>query len=78
MGSQNPLPNWTDPELLSSIELAFDATWPAIRARETCPDRDRIAELGIMLSRKLVELAADGVRDPLRMRQLALESFSPG
>ena len=30
-GSQ---PSWADPIVLASIELAFDPTWPVIRAHE--------------------------------------------
>jgi len=75
MGSQNPLPNWSDPELLVAIEQAFDATWPVLRAHETCADKARMADLSMKLSHKLIELAAEGIRDPQQLRKLALESF---
>jgi hypothetical protein len=34
-----------------------------------------MAELSMALSRRLVELAANGVTDPHELRRLALESF---
>ena len=75
MGSLDPPPSWSDPVVLAAIERAFDATWPLIRAREAGNDKARIAELSMMLNHKLVELAADGIRDPQQMRKMALESF---
>jgi hypothetical protein len=66
---------WSDPAVVAAIERAYDATWPVIRAREAGNDKARIAELSMMLNHKLVELAADGIRDPQRMRKMALESF---
>jgi hypothetical protein len=75
MGSTHPTPNWSDPKLLSALTRAFDATWPAIRADECDEDKPRIAELSMKLSRKLVELAANGVTDAEELRRLALETF---
>jgi len=51
--------------------------WPVIRGHECDEDKPRIAELSMELSRKLVELAANGVTDPQELRRLALETF-PG
>jgi hypothetical protein len=75
MGSFNPPSRWSDPVVLAAIEGAFDATWPVIRAHEAGNDKARIAELSMMLSHKLVELAADGVTDPQELRRRALETF---
>ena len=50
-------------------------TWPVIHAHETDDDKARFAELSMMLSHKLVELAADGVTDPQELRKLALTAF---
>jgi len=73
----DPLPNWSNPVLLAALEQAFDATWPVIRAHEAGNDKGRMAELSMSLSRRLVELAADGVTDPQELRRLALETFPP-
>ena len=75
MGSYTPS-SWPDPVVLAAIDQAFDTTWPVIRAHEAGYDKARIAELSMMLSHKLIELAADGVTDPQELRRLALETFS--
>jgi hypothetical protein len=62
--------------VLAAIERAFDATWPVIRAHEAGNDKARIAELSMMLSHRLVELAANGVTDAHELQRLALETFS--
>jgi hypothetical protein len=74
MGSHTT-PNWSDPKLLAALTRAFDATWPVIRAHECDEDKPRMAEISMELSRKLVELAANGVTDPQELRRLALETF---
>jgi hypothetical protein len=75
MGSLDTPPSWSDPIVLASIERAFDATWPVIRAHEAGVNKARMAELSMALSHKLVELAAQGVTDPEELRKLALEAF---
>lgn len=75
MGSRNPPSNWSDPELLSAIQQAFDASWSVIRAHQTNADKARMAELSMELSHKIIELAADGVKDPRELSELALDSF---
>jgi hypothetical protein len=75
MGSLDTPPSWSDPIVLASIERAFDATWPVIRAHEADANKARIAELTMALSHKLIELAADGITDPQELRRLALEAF---
>jgi hypothetical protein len=77
MDSFDPIPNWSDPVLLTALEQAFDATWPVIRAREGGNDKARTAELSMALNRRLVDLAATGVTDPQELRRLALETFFP-
>jgi hypothetical protein len=75
MGSLNPSPNWSDPIVLASIEGAFDAAWPVIRAHQAGANKARMAELSMALSHKLIELASEGVTDPQELRRLALEAF---
>ena len=75
MGSLTPSANWPDDAVLDAIDLAFDITWPVICAHEADKDKARIAELRMMLSHKLVALAADGVTDPQELRKLALNAF---
>jgi hypothetical protein len=74
--ANKPPPMWSDPVVLAAIERAFDSTWPVIGAHEAGNDKARIAELSMMLSHRLVELAANGVTDPQELQRLALEAFS--
>jgi hypothetical protein len=75
MGSVDTPPSWSDPILLASIERAFDAIWPVLRAHEAGANKARMAELSMALSHKLIELAAEGVTDPQELRRSALEAF---
>ena len=72
MRPQNPFDN---PKLLIELAQAFESIWLVIRAHEPLLDADRAKELSIKISRKLVELAADGVTDPAQLRKLTLESL---
>jgi len=64
-----------DPELLSAIQEAFDVAWPAIVAHQTNPDKARLTELETELSHQLIDLAANGLKDPRELSDLALDSF---
>ena len=75
MGSLDTPPPWFDPIVLASIEQAFDAASPVIRAHEAGANKARMAELSMALSHKLIELVAQGVTDPQELRRLALEAF---
>ena len=75
MGFPNPSSTFSDPELISAIQQAFDAAWPVILAHQTVPDKARLAELSMELSHKLIELAANGLTDPRELSDLALDSF---
>ena len=76
MGSLDPPPSWSDPDVLAAIERAFDSTWPVVRAHEAGANKARMAELSMALSHKLIELVSEGITDPQELRRLALESFS--
>jgi hypothetical protein len=53
MGTLDTPPSWADPIVLASIERAFDATWPVIRAHEAGANKARMNELSMALSHKL-------------------------
>jgi hypothetical protein len=72
MSPQNP---FDDPKLVTELAHTFESIWLVMRAHEPLLDADRAKELSIEISRKLVELAADGVTDPAQLRRLALESL---
>jgi hypothetical protein len=75
MGTLDTPPSWADPIVLTSIERAFDATWPVIRAHEAGANKARMNELSMALSHKLIELASEGITDPQELRRLALEAL---
>ena len=75
IGSLETPPSWADPIVLASIERAFDATWPVIRAHEAGVNKARMNELSMALSHKLIELASEGITDPQELRRLALEAL---
>ena len=72
MSPQNP---FDDPKLVTELAQTFEFIWLVMRAHEPLVDADRAKELSIEISRKLVELAADGVTDPAQLRRLTLESL---
>jgi len=71
MGSRNPPPNSYDhdPKTLEALGRAFDAT------RDPFRDLERDSELKTAISEKLSLLAAEGVTDPIELREWALESL---
>jgi hypothetical protein len=75
MGSLTPRLDLYDPKMLEALGQAFDATWVELQARDPFRDFDRDSELKTALSLKLTALAADGVTDPVELREWALESL---
>ena len=74
MYPQTPPIDPYDPKTLRSLTQAFDATWLVLQARNPFRDFERDLELKTALSRKLTALAADGVTDPIELREWALDS----
>ena len=72
---QNPQINPYDPKTLDALGEAFDATWVVLQARDPFRDFERAYELRTALSQKLVALAADGVTNPIELREWALEGL---
>ena len=72
MGSKNRPRIFYDPALRSTVEQAFDATWPVLHARDALRNFEQDYELKTALSRKLMGLATDGVTDPIELREWAL------
>jgi hypothetical protein len=75
MGSRNPRLDLYDPKTLEALGQAFDATWVVLQARDPFRDFERDSELKTAISQKLMTLAADGVTDPVELREWALESL---
>jgi hypothetical protein len=75
MGSKIPPRTFYDPALRSTVEQAFAATWKVLQARDPFRDFEQDYESRTALSRKLMGLAADGVIDPIELREWALEGL---
>ncbi len=75
MYPQSPPINPYDPKTLDALGEAFDATWVVLQSRDPFRDFERAYELRTALSQKLVALAADGVTDPIELREWALEGL---
>ena len=75
MYPQSPPINPYDPKTLDALREAFDATWVVLQARDPFRDFDLDLELRTTLNQKLMTLVADGVTDPVELREWALESL---
>ena len=67
--------NLYDPKTLESLNQAFEASWVVLQARDPFRDFQRDTELKSALNQKLIGLAADGVTDPIELREWALEGL---
>ena len=75
MGSSNPRLDLYGPKTLEALGQAFDSSWVVLQARDPFRDFERDLDLKTALSLKLTALAADGVIDPVELREWALESL---
>jgi hypothetical protein len=75
MGSLNPRTDIYDPKTLAAMKQAFAAIWKVLRADDPFRDYAHDSELRHAVGQKLLNLVADGVTDPTRLRQLTLESL---
>jgi len=77
MASRNPRIDFYGPKTLEGMDQAFVAIWAIVRGPVRNHEND--SELRIAVGRKLLNLVADGVTDPIQLRQLTVESlFLPG
>jgi hypothetical protein len=68
-----------DPKTLEVMDQAFAAIWKVLKAGDPFRDYAKDDELRIAVGQKLLNLVADGVTNPVRLRQLTVESlFLPG
>ena len=64
-----------DPKTLAAMDQAFAAVWHMLRADGPFRDYANDTELKIGIGKKLLNLVVDGVTDPLRLRNLTVESL---
>jgi hypothetical protein len=60
------------------MDQAFASIWNILRADDPFRDYANDSELRVTIGQKLLNLVADGVTDPGRLRQLTVESLLPG
>jgi hypothetical protein len=75
MTSQNLESHIYDPKTLAVMDQAFAAIWSVLRADDPFRNYANDSELRIAIGHKLMDLVADGVTDPSRLRQLTLQSL---
>ena len=75
MTSQNPRQDIYDPKTIAVTDRAFAAIWKQVRADDPFRDYAQDCELRLAIGRKLLNLVADGVTDPIRLRWLTVEKL---
>ena len=75
MTSPNLRTDIYDPKTLAAMDQAFAAVWDMLRANDRFRDLANDTGLRIAIGKKLLNLVADGVTDPLRLRNLTVESL---
>ena len=76
MNSQESYQNFYDPKTLAMMDRAFAAIWTAVKADDPFRNCAHDRELRLVIGAKLLNLVGDGIIDPIRLRQLTVESLS--
>lgn len=76
MNSQESYQNFYDPTTLAVMDRAFAAIWTAVKADDPFRNYAHDRELRLVIGAKLLNLVGDGIIDPIRLRQLTVESLS--
>jgi hypothetical protein len=75
MHSQQSYQNFYDPKTLAVMDQAFAAMWIDVKADDTFRNYALDRELRLVIGAKLLRLVAEGMIDPVRLRQLTVESL---
>ena len=75
MTSQNSRQDLYEPRTLAAMDQAFAAIWKALRADDPFRDYARDSELRLIIGQKLLDLAANGETDPVRLRKRTVDSL---
>jgi hypothetical protein len=76
MNSQESYQNFYDPKTLAVMDRAFAAIWTDVKADDPFRNYAHDRELRLVIGAKLLNLVGDGIIDPIRLRQLTVESLS--
>ena len=74
MASQHPQQIY-DPKTLAVMDEAFHAIWKVLRSDDPFRNYANDGELRIAIGQKLMDLVANGVTDPVKLRYLTVESL---
>ena len=75
MTSHDPRADIYNLKTLAAMDQAFAAAWRMLRKDERFRDNASDSVLRIAIGRKLLNLVANGVIDPLRLRNLTVKSL---
>jgi hypothetical protein len=75
MASRNPRSDIYDPKTLAVMDQAFAAIWHVLKTDDPFRDYAKDSELRLAIGQKLLNLVADGVTDPVRLRRLTVQSL---
>ena len=75
MNSQDSYQNFYDPKTLAVMDRAFVAIWTVVEANDPFCNCACDRELRLVIGTKLLNLVADGIVDPVRLRQLTLRDL---
>jgi hypothetical protein len=75
MASQYPRQQIYDPKTLAAMDEAFVAIWKVLRSDDPFRDYANDGELRVAIDHKLMDLVANGVTDPVKLRYLTVESL---
>jgi hypothetical protein len=75
MTSQNLRTDIYEPKTLAMMDQALATIWNVVRADDPFRDEANDSELRLAIGQKLLNLVADGVTDPSRLRYLTLGSL---
>ena len=76
MNSQASYQNFYDPKTLAVMDRAFAAIWTDVKTDAPFRNYAHDRELRLVIGAKLLNLVGDGILDPIRLRQLTVESLS--
>ena len=75
MTSPNLRADIYDPKTLAAMDQAFAAVWHMLRTDDPFRSYANDTDLRMAIGKKLLNLVADGMTDPLRLRNLTVESL---
>jgi len=75
MNSQDSHQIFYDPKTLAMMDRAFAAIWTVVKADDSFRNYARDRELRLVIGAMLLNLVADGIIDPIRLRQLTVREL---